>query len=121
MIFTLGQLGFSFRKIAFSSKHIVRTKITKLFTIATPKPEEIEVPLEKIEIKACRSSGPGGQNVNKVNTKVEIRFNVREADWIPDEVKQRLVQYYPTKISKDGDLIVTSQEDRYNFTFLNFC
>ena len=115
----LRQFGLTFRRISFNDRHILRTKVTKLFTISRPKPEDIEIPLDKIEFKACRSSGPGGQNVNKLNTKVEVRFNITEADWIPNEVKERLVQYYPTKISKDGDLIVTSQEDRYASWLLN--
>ena len=50
----------------------------------------IHVPLEKLEHNFSRSSGPGGQNVNKLNTKVELRFKVSEADWLADDVKNRL-------------------------------
>jgi peptidyl-tRNA hydrolase ICT1 len=73
----------------------------------------MHVPLDKIDFSYARSSGPGGQNVNKVNTKAEIRFNVASSDWIPDDVKRRLVEYQSNKISKEGDLIITSQEHRY--------
>jgi hypothetical protein len=52
------------------------------------------------------------QNVNKLNTKAEIRFNIQLADWIPNEVKQRLIQYQSNKINKDGELLITSQEHR---------
>ena len=56
--------------------------------------------------------GPGGQNVNKLNTKAEARFNVDSAEWLPIEVRQRLKIYQENKISKEGDLIVASQEHR---------
>lgn len=75
-------------------------------------PSDIRIPLDKVEFSYARSSGPGGQNVNKLNTKAEIRFHVMSADWIPYDVRQRLVQYQSNKISNDGDLIVTSQEHR---------
>jgi peptidyl-tRNA hydrolase ICT1 len=66
----------------------------------------------RLDFNFARSSGPGGQNVNKVNTKAEIRFNVRQADWLSREVKDRLLDYQSNKVSKDGDLIVSSQEHR---------
>lgn len=50
--------------------------------------------------------------MNKVNTKAEIRFHVASADWIAGPVKQRLLQQCVNKISKDGELIITSQEHR---------
>lgn len=78
----------------------------------TFKPQDMHVPLDKLEFSFARSSGPGGQNVNKVNTKAEIRFNVASSDWIPDDVKKRLLEYQSNKISKEGDLIITSQEHR---------
>ncbi len=68
--------------------------------------------LHRLDINFARSSGPGGQNVNKVNTKAEVRFNVRQADWLTREVKDRLLDYQSAKINKDGDLIVSSQEHR---------
>ena len=72
----------------------------------------IVIPEDKIEVNFCRSSGPGGQNVNKVNTKAEIRFKVSEADWMPADVRGRLTEYQSNKISKDGYLVINSQEHR---------
>lgn len=46
--------------------------------------------MDKIKITHCRSSGPGGQNVNKVNTKVDVRFHLKEATWLDEEIKQKL-------------------------------
>ena len=66
----------------------------------------------RLDFAYARSSGPGGQNVNKLNTKAEIRFNVPSADWLSADIRERLQLYYPNKITKDGDLVVTSQEHR---------
>eukprot|EP00600_Ochromonadales_sp_CCMP1393_P006131 CAMPEP_0174954340 /NCGR_PEP_ID=MMETSP0004_2-20121128/369_1 /TAXON_ID=420556 /ORGANISM="Ochromonas sp., Strain CCMP1393" /LENGTH=179 /DNA_ID=CAMNT_0016202141 /DNA_START=131 /DNA_END=670 /DNA_ORIENTATION=+ len=74
--------------------------------------KDVYIPLDKVQFNFARSSGPGGQNVNKLNTKAEVRFNVPSADWLEPEVKNRLMEYQSNKISKDGDLVVYSQEFR---------
>jgi peptidyl-tRNA hydrolase ICT1 len=66
-----------------------------------------------MDFNFARSSGPGGQNVNKVNTKAEIRFHVQSADWLSQDVRDRLEEYFSNKITKDGEIVVTSQEHRY--------
>ena len=50
--------------------------------------------------------------MNKLNTKAEVRFHVESADWLDGDTRQRLLEYQSNKISKEGDLIVTSQEHR---------
>jgi len=57
--------------------------------------------------------------VNKLNTKVELRFTVSEADWIPVDVKVRFVKANKNKINKDGEFILTSERERTQTANLN--
>ena len=66
----------------------------------------------EFEFQASRSSGPGGQNVNKVNSKVELRFNIEQSQLLTDEHKLLLTQKLASKINNEGYLIIVSQTDR---------
>lgn len=70
------------------------------------------IPVGDLEISYCRSSGPGGQNVNKVETKVEIRLDLHEVNWIPDFTKQNLRIKEPSRITKMGELKLASDSFR---------
>jgi ribosome-associated protein len=61
---------------------------------------------------AMRSGGPGGQHVNKVNTKIELRFDVNKSTQLSDEEKEMILTRLKQKISEDGILIITAQESR---------
>jgi len=65
----------------------------------------------ELDFSAIRSQGAGGQNVNKVSTAIQLRFNIRESS-LPDNIKHRLLQKLSSKISADGVIIIKSQNHR---------
>lgn len=75
--------------------------------------DEIKKLLEnEVRYSTSRSSGPGGQNVNKVNTQVELRFSVTETAIFNEEEKSRIQGKLKNKINSAGELILTSQKGR---------
>ena len=72
----------------------------------------IQIPLRELDIQFVRSSGPGGQNVNKVSTKAVLRWPVMHSPSLPDDVRQRFAARYPRRITRTGDLVIHSQRFR---------
>ncbi|XP_032097632.1 peptidyl-tRNA hydrolase ICT1, mitochondrial isoform X1 [Sapajus apella] len=85
------------------------------------KQADNDIPLDRLTISYCRSSGPGGQNVNKVNSKAEVRFHLATADWIAEPVRQKIAIVHKNKINRSGELILTSESSRYQFRNLADC
>jgi len=63
-------------------------------------------------ISASRSSGPGGQNVNKVSSKIDLRFNVSASSLLDEEEKELILQKLTARINNEGELIIVSQSER---------
>ena len=72
----------------------------------------IQIPLDEIEFSFARSSGPGGQNVNKVNSKVFLRWAARVSPSLPGDVRSRFLNRYKSKLTVDGHLVLSSQTHR---------
>ncbi|CAI0413553.1 unnamed protein product [Linum tenue] len=85
-----------------------------------------QITLDQVTVSFARSGGPGGQNVNKVNTKVDMRFNVKNAYWLSDRIKEKILQTVclcffrsygrehneKNRINKDGEIVISSTRTR---------
>jgi ribosome-associated protein len=75
-------------------------------------PPNIRIDDEELRFTFVRSSGPGGQNVNKVNSKAVLRWNVTESAGVPADVRERFRSRFRSKLTAEQDLVLTSQRFR---------
>ena len=71
----------------------------------------IKIKASELHFSFVRSQGPGGQNVNKVSTAVQLRYNIHESD-IPKHLKELFIEKYSNRISKNGEIIIIAQSHR---------
>jgi ribosome-associated protein len=74
--------------------------------------DTVSIDEDEIRFEFTRSSGPGGQNVNKVSTAVQLRFDVRGSPSLPEDVRERLTQLAGKRITGDGVLIIDAHRFR---------
>jgi ribosome-associated protein len=72
----------------------------------------IAIDEREIEESFVRASGPGGQNVNKLSTAVQLRFDARHSPSLEDDVRARLEQLAGSRLTSDGVLVITAQRHR---------
>jgi ribosome-associated protein len=74
--------------------------------------DRLKIPLREFRFSFARSSGPGGQNVNKLNTKALLRWAVLKSPSLPEPVRSRLLARHRRRVTAEGDLLVSSQRFR---------
>ena len=74
--------------------------------------DDIRIPAEEFVLSFARSAGPGGQNVNKVNSKAVLRWQVGASPSLSDEVKSRFFQRFGQKVNQAGELVLSSDRFR---------
>ncbi|HVX64161.1 MAG TPA: alternative ribosome rescue aminoacyl-tRNA hydrolase ArfB [Pirellulales bacterium] len=72
----------------------------------------LRIPLDEFEFTFARSSGPGGQNVNKVSSKALLRWPIQTSPSLPEAVRSRFLGKYGNRVTTDGDLLISSQRYR---------
>jgi ribosome-associated protein len=72
----------------------------------------VRIPLSELRFQVSRSSGPGGQNVNKVNTRVQLWWDAAESQALPEDARERLRAQNPNRFTREGSLQIECQEFR---------
>jgi len=77
--------------------------------------ENIEKLITEASFRTSRSSGAGGQHVNKVSSRVELRFDIQASSWLSDEQKSRLMEKLASRITGQGELLLVSDKTRSQY------
>ncbi|RZA22637.1 MAG: aminoacyl-tRNA hydrolase [Proteobacteria bacterium] len=83
--------------------------------------DKINIPWDEMEISYARSGGPGGQNVNKRETKAVLSWNPKESPSLTEEVRARFLDKFSSRISEDGHMVIASDEHRSQDMNLKSC
>jgi len=74
--------------------------------------DAVAIPLDEFEFETSRAGGPGGQNVNKVNSKVQLRWSPAASPSLPEPVKARLLHNVAGRLTTEGELLIASTRTR---------
>jgi ribosome-associated protein len=74
--------------------------------------DRVAIPLEEFQFEFTRSGGPGGQNVNKVSSRAVLRWRPAASPSLPEPVRQRLLVSLASRLTREGELLVSSQRTR---------
>jgi ribosome-associated protein len=78
--------------------------------------QKIRIPEWEMDFRADRSSGPGGQNVNKTATKITLRFKIKASKNLTDEQKNKLFNLLANNINKEDEIVISEQSSRSQYT-----
>ena len=81
-------------------------------TIALVINDKVEIPLSELVYTASRSSGPGGQHVNTSDTRIQVRWNVKDSSALNDAERARLLKMLASRLTEAGDLILAGDSHR---------
>ena len=88
------------------------TSLARWATCHDPRHRPISIDEREIDESFVRASGPGGQNVNKLSTAVQLRFDVRHSPSLPADVRARLERLAGSRLTRDGVLVIIAQRHR---------
>jgi ribosome-associated protein len=100
------------RLVDLAARNVPASCISLRGSVVLVVDSQIHIPMADLRFSFSRSSGPGGQNVNKVNSKVTLHWNVVNSAHLPREVRERFVARYQQRMTVDGDIVVYSQSHR---------
>ena len=79
------------------------------------------IPAAEFAVSYARSAGPGGQNVNKVNSKAILRWRIVDSPSLPEAVRQRFLAHFGNRVTNDGEIVIAADEHREQPRNLTAC